>query len=510
MQTGALLIAVSLIVLLSFASTMRHSRKWAPHEVPLAFWAWRDEAPANSDVQKAINDAGTQAIFLRAGQIDYQNGNIRRIRTVAGPLPRGVAVHLVYNGTRSLLSQFGTLDEAALATTINAAYSEDLERAARDRTQVEGIQIDIDVPTRLLDRYAKLLQSIRKALPQNTKLSVTGLATWMNSPDLLSVFKETDFWIPQCYGAEIPRRLSDLIPISSAKSVAAAVVLARKLGEPFYAGLAAYGYVLLYSSDGRLLTIRGDMDPSRIAQDSNLDFVERQPFEPPDKSTNKVTSEWRYLYRARADGVIDHLSMRAGDYLVIDLPTTESLRAAARAVRESAGEQLLGICIFRLPATNDPSTLSLAKVKTALNDLEAMSDLSVAATLPSREERTKGTHPVLVTLSNGGTTDPLLNESVNLEISVPTGTRVMKANGFQSAETLCRINHRSLEPCSERLANTIRLRAVTLSVARNAEATLVFNSEPARELKVHVEAYLEDGEVLKRHRQLVVTQENEK
>ena len=44
--------------------------------------------------------------------------------------------------------------------------------------------------------------------------------------------------------------------------------------------------------------------------------------------------------------------MRAGESLVFDLPSAETLRASAQAVRANAGEQLLGICVFRLPSSN--------------------------------------------------------------------------------------------------------------------------------------------------------------
>ena len=60
--------------------------------------------------------------------------------------------------------------------------------------------------------------------------------------------------------------------------------------------------------------------------------------------------------------------MRAGDVLVIDLPAAETLRIAARITRELAGEKLLGICVFRLPAHDDPATLTVEQVTKALND----------------------------------------------------------------------------------------------------------------------------------------------
>jgi len=60
------------------------------------------------------------------------------------------------------------------------------------------------------------------------------------------------------------------------------------------------------------------------------------------------------------------LTVRAGETLVFDLPNVNSLKAAARAVRENAGEQLLGICVFRLPSGFDKTNLSIDEVTAAL------------------------------------------------------------------------------------------------------------------------------------------------
>ena len=85
-------------------------RVWAVDEVPVAFWAWRTQSPDKSDIQAAVEKAGAQVLFLRAGQIDYQDGKLRRIRPLAGSFPKGIKLHLVYNTTRAVLEQLESLD----------------------------------------------------------------------------------------------------------------------------------------------------------------------------------------------------------------------------------------------------------------------------------------------------------------------------------------------------------------------------------------------------------------
>lgn len=338
----------------------RKPRPWPVEKVPIAFWAWKDQSPAQTDVREAIERAKARTIFLRAGQIDYQDGRLQRIRPVTGVLPVWIDLHLVYNATESLLTQLENIDEKALADAIATAFQEDASRAAQQHARVLGLQLDFDVPTRLLERYERILKSLRSDLKPGTKLS---MPTWMQSSALRSTLTQVDFWIPQFYGAEIPQRVDQLIPISSAKSVERFVNSARELNKPFYAGLAAYSHALLYNPSGALITLRGGVDPAAIASDPNLDLIERRPFD----SANKA-GEWRHAYRARADGVTEELAMHAGDVLVLDVPSAETLRASARIVREWAGEKLLGICVFRLPARGEPAVLSVDQIGAALAD----------------------------------------------------------------------------------------------------------------------------------------------
>ena len=266
--------------------------RWS--EVPVAFWAWRTESPGSADIRAAVEKAHAQVLFLRAGQIDYQDGNLRRIRPLAGSFPKDIKLHLVYNTTRAVLEQLEAIDPQTLAAQIARDFREDSERARRDGAEVRGLQLDIDFPTRLLPRYERTLNALRKELQPGTELSITGLPTWMESPTLMSVLRNVDFWVPQFYGAEIPTHSSQLIPISSPQSITYFVNKARQIDKPFYAGLAAYSVALLYSSSGSLITLRGDMNPALIAANPNLELIDQRSFD---------SAERRYEFRAKADGV---------------------------------------------------------------------------------------------------------------------------------------------------------------------------------------------------------------
>src|SRR5262245_42957127 len=253
-------------------------RTWAAAETPVAFWAWRTEAPESKEIEQAQRLTGAKLLFLRAGQFDYERGKLRRIRAVEGQMPGAVEIHLVYNATRDFLTGFENIEPKALAQAAAETFTTDLDRAARDGAQVTGLELAFDVPTRLLDRYRIALGLLRESLPQGVKLSITGLPDWMNSPRIGDLLSEVDFWIPQFYGAVIPDRVDKLIPISSPAWVRQAVVKARELDRPFYAGLAAYGYAILYSPEGVLIEVRGDLDPALIANHPQFELTESRSF----------------------------------------------------------------------------------------------------------------------------------------------------------------------------------------------------------------------------------------
>ena len=489
------------LVLASAAFAWRREgrpRAWAARDVPVTFWAWRDGLPAEAEVERAAREARAQALFVRAGQLHAEGQRIVRVRRPEGRFPRALPVHLVYNATRALLASFEAIDAAALASATEEAFKEDSRRATADGARVIGLQLDLDVPTRLLPRYAGLLTILRARLPRDARLSVTGLPTWMESRALADVLAAVDFWTPQFYGARIPERLAERLPVSSPASVAAGVERARKLGRPFYAGLAAYGYAALYTARGELVEIRGDIDPALVARDPNFDLVGRAPFDPAPGA-----SRWRYVFRARADASVAGLEARAGESIVLDVPGAAALRADARAVRERAGESLLGVCLFRLPAPDDPTVLTLPQVAAALADAEA-DDATVvrleasgaggcgdAAAVPER---------LTLVVENAGARDALLGGALTVTVGFPAGSvrGVLSLENFTNVETLCGAGTRgvmSAAPCGTRRADAVRLSAPAWRPGATARVSLSVAGPLPDELDVSVRVLADDGRV---------------
>ncbi|MBC7932745.1 MAG: DUF3142 domain-containing protein [Rubrivivax sp.] len=524
---GRLLLALAGLLMIPLATAAwrwaREPRVWRPGEAAVAFWTWRAGMPSQEDVARAAHETGARLLFVRAGQFDFASGRVARIRAAQGEMPRGVELHLVYNATPALLAEFERIDEKTLAEAFVETFRADAGRAASEGAdgsvgaKVSGLQLDLDVPTRLLARYGRVLAATRAMLPEGARLSVTGLETWMEAGNLRAVLESVDFWLPQFYGAEIPATADKLIPISSPGRVAKAVARARELGKPFYAGLAVYSYALLYSEKGKLLELRGDIDPARVASDRNFELVERRAFESRVLADGAakgapLASEWRYVFRARGDTSLEGLVVRAGEQIVIDVPSSESLRASVRGVREGAGEKLLGICLFRLPTRDDRATLSLAQIAAALADRDAEGSTRVVVETPRDDGGEKISGQVLLTAENDGEAGALFgDDALAVTLRVPRGSvrGVTRLEGFDSFEALCESavsaneargsnEQATLRPCSAARASFIRLKSRGWPAGARARVGLSFDGETPSRLSATVAVRRDDGRVWER------------
>jgi hypothetical protein len=456
-------------------------RVLAVSEVPIAFWAWRTQAPDSDEVRKVFTATNAKTLFLRAGQFDAADVEVKRINSVSGSLPKATELHLVYNGTRKLLRELERFDADEVARVVADTYRSDLSRAANENVEVRGLQLDLDVPTRLLPRYGQILRRVRELLPPDAALSVTGLPTWADSNDIHAVLEAVDFWVPQCYGANIPTRVTERIPISSPKEVERTMAKVRKLEKPFYAGLSAYSYAILYDKNGDLIELRGDIDPSAAAMNKDLELAATQTFK-----GDARTSHIRREYRAKKDFVLDGLVIHAGETLVFDLPTAASLRASARAVRENAGESLLGICVFRIPTAEDKTTLSLEEITSALTDLETQASTNVKFEAISDQQ-----------LRIGAENTGNVGSALTIDLEVPAGSvsGVYGLSGFDNYEPLCRVAGKSPVPCSGRRANIVRLNASVWMPGASAWTSLSVTKPLPASITVSVTTRINNGRV---------------
>lgn len=130
-----------------------------------AFWLWAGVQP-----QPVLDHART--LYLLEGEIiGGEPAHLQR-RLAATPHVTHANVWIVYRA-----------DTLAWSDDVVPAIRSDIARWRENGNRVAGVQLDFDARTRHLDRYADFLRDLRKQLPRDTKLGITGLMDWSANGD---------------------------------------------------------------------------------------------------------------------------------------------------------------------------------------------------------------------------------------------------------------------------------------------------------------------------------------
>ena len=125
-----------------------------------SFWLWAGVAP--QPVLKNANE-----IYILAGEVTGE----KHPRIIS---QRSATPHIGH-GEIWIVYRAQTLNWNSAITDDVLAHIKSWKRAGN---RIAGLQIDFDSGTRHLDRYVSFLKTLRKVLPQNYKLSITGLLDW--------------------------------------------------------------------------------------------------------------------------------------------------------------------------------------------------------------------------------------------------------------------------------------------------------------------------------------------
>ncbi|MET0611704.1 MAG: DUF3142 domain-containing protein [Pseudomonas caspiana] len=135
-----------------------------------AFWLW-----GGVSSQEVLAKART--LYVLQGQISSSRSERhRRVNFVA----QGMAV------SRLPQEELWIVYRAHTLRWPDAVYTQllgQLNRWQQTGSNVAGIQIDFDARTRYLDEYVEFLRDLRQRLPDNYRLSITGLMDWSSNAD---------------------------------------------------------------------------------------------------------------------------------------------------------------------------------------------------------------------------------------------------------------------------------------------------------------------------------------
>lgn len=150
-----------LLVLILILSSVFLSGKLDDREIPVSYWLWAGitakDAPANS------------GLYVFQGRVYVEKGKTLYQRLGLYPHPiKSSKLFLVYRLE-------GQLPDAE---TVVSIFQHSVSQWRRHPVTVSGIQLDFASPTSKLLEYSHFLEDVRKQLPKEYELSITGLGDW--------------------------------------------------------------------------------------------------------------------------------------------------------------------------------------------------------------------------------------------------------------------------------------------------------------------------------------------
>jgi hypothetical protein len=159
-------VLISLCVLLSARAVAADTVDASKYD---AFWLWSGVAP-----QPVLKQA--RCVYVLQGQIEAKRGDESQVRFIA----QGVAVPHNQPVEVWLAYRVHTLHWTPHEYAIVLAQLHRWRQAGND---VAGVQIDFDARTMHLQEYMEFLKGLRRQVPSEYRLGITGLLDWSSRAD---------------------------------------------------------------------------------------------------------------------------------------------------------------------------------------------------------------------------------------------------------------------------------------------------------------------------------------
>ena len=198
-------------------------------------WSEHVEAAVETELE-----AGSHDLYLLEGELEY-NGAAAQWHWTEVPdyLWRHPRVTAVFRLSVPALDTPGQSAEAIVS------------RASA--LGVHRLQLDVDVPERLIIRYAELLAEVRHRWPPERPallLGATFLPCHLDLKDIRRALTLIDEPVIQLHGIDTPKHHDGHWALMKRKTVFRALQSARALDERFKMALPSYAYVLTFNADG--------------------------------------------------------------------------------------------------------------------------------------------------------------------------------------------------------------------------------------------------------------------
>jgi hypothetical protein len=337
-------------------------KKASPASSPLsqdkapAFWIWHRSSALSERETASVEASGKGKLYRQIAEFGWRNDGWSP-RALGGPEVLGSAIPVV------------RLDPGpAMMERPDAAAS--LVKWLRfhfDGKVPPSLQLDYDCPVRLLARYGAFVSDLRSQLGLQ-QVSVTALASWIESPAFSRLGDEVDEFVPMFYDltADPPADVASgkVVPMTGANT-AQRIERWNKCRKPWRAGLPNFERLTLFKSDGTLVGHLRQWSPEALADTPSL-----KPL--PGFSGGAA-------YRANKEISFQGTKVEAGQLLIWRAPDDEELK---RLIATSFSSGANGIVWFALPgpglrASHSPRHLAaLARGESPAPGIKARRDPS--------------------------------------------------------------------------------------------------------------------------------------
>ncbi|WP_345715727.1 DUF3142 domain-containing protein [Luteolibacter yonseiensis] len=296
-----------------------------PFEAP-AYWVWHRSSRLTGKELSELHHAGTKRLCWQAVECGWKDGKWDAVRiSKSFPRPEGIAVIPVFR----IKPDTAFLENPDAAKALGRLFT-----LWADGATYQELQIDLDCPVRLLDRYGKFLRELGEHVAP-AEISITALASWPQHPDFLKLARSVRSMAPMFYDlyADAPGEVREnrFQPLADKRT--------RELIEawsacpvPWQAGLPNFERVTLYDKDGKLAGHLRNWSHDRLFFHESL---KASPL-----------GEGVTLYQADRDCRLDGTEIPEGSKVIHRLPDAEVL-ASLQASAERAGA--MGVIYFALP-----------------------------------------------------------------------------------------------------------------------------------------------------------------
>lgn len=423
--------------------------------VPLnGVWYWHSPFQLKVEEKKQLAELGVDTLFVRAGTFTT-DGNRVRLRFPQRWLgsPGKFKIVAVYNFDGGLVSHLGEIPTKQLAEDVRREIQNSIKTIP---FHVDGIQMDVDSPTRKLPIYASLLSQIRTGLSRQQSFSATGLPTWLSSRDYALVAAETDFMAPQFYEGSTAQNLREIGPIaSSPRALEKGIERLERFGRPYVLGLAAYGRAMLYDTHGKLIGPYPDLSADDALRHPSFEFVESRLLQ---NGENLLVLEAKHP---------DTAGRGKGFRMAYTLPSPEQVRFQVQVVRKMRPALCRGWVWYRFAELGESTALPLVSLVHAVHNTSTSPHLDVRLRRKSMPYdfiagRTKnpklGNNLELEVQNKGDESSLAAPDALTIEVVFDRpGIGAVQPGGFDAAEVGQGTGDQFV-PCGRARANVVRLR----------------------------------------------------